>query len=659
MTFRTRRSRWIASIIGLTMILVISSAALSQSHGQTIAQDEHAEVTLEPGSEISVYCETELRASENNGVYHLSCEPLPEPEPEPTPEPEEPEEPTDPDAPLLSGFSFTVGAEERFAYIESGFASGLQQGAPFGTRTVVDPGQYAGWDVLLTDQGSAGSDPVRFLSTNQWITLHLNRPATVAIVWQANEPLPAWLSGWDHQGTPVVIRDSVADTPRQVLQRTFDAGEVVLGGVYANGESGGQRSPYYVVLQETEAGNVDPGPDPTPDPTPEPTPEPDPTPDPGDGHDHDHDPDIDDVHHWLNVRHHWPVEPLSVVNVSELEQPVQGQECPRWVSNRYVTQAPDGDWYRTWHPTIDEEYGCYFGYEHGSNPGWINGAYSPPFGYGEPDHIRESFYGYKVHAMYAENNIQVLATTHFGTAEPHLAVCQRYHWNNFQFIQNGELVASIYIMGDFGAALHNDTNQPLTHPGCEDQRTGEMKTQAQVLQESHGVRLNPVCTGPNRTDCGTFYYPWRMTSPGAREVLGFNSRAYTVNTPPVVSSCADMNCLESHHVGGHGAWRLISFASGFGVTDPGHSADGVFYTNPFGDELRNPDDPDAIRQYVRPGTNISLTHISDNHAYFPDARYGDGLRGNFVYTQLPISDRNIAHGHRGAVDPENYIGRLN
>jgi hypothetical protein len=526
----------------------------------------------------------------------------------------------------------------------------------------------AEWDVLLTDQGSVGSDPVRFLATNQWITLELSRPATVAVVWQANDPLPAWLSDWEHKGTPVVIQDSVADTPRQVLERSFDAGQVVLGGVYSDGEQGDQRSPYYVVLREDEDDSAsEPAPEPDPDPAPEPDPEqdpapgpdPDPAPDPGDGNDHDHDLEIADVNDWLNVRHHWPVDPLSVVNVSELEQPVSGQECPRWVSNRYVTQAPDGDWYRTWHPSVDEEYGCYFSYEHGSNPDWIPQAESPPFGYGEPDHIRESFYGYKVHALYAENNVQVLATTHFGTAEPHKAVCQRYHWNHFQFIQNGELVASIYLMGDFGGAIHNDTNTPLTHPGCEDQRTGEMKTQGQVLQESHGARANPVCTGPNGTDCDTFYYPWRMTSPGASSVLGFNSRAYTVNTPPVVAACFDMSCESSQFVGGHGAWRLVSFLSGFGVTDPGHSADGVFYTNAFGDELRDANAPDAVRQYVRPGTNISLTHLSDNHAYFPDARHGNGRRGDFVYTQMALGDGNFADGHRGAVDPENYIGVLN
>jgi hypothetical protein len=653
--------RWRLHISAAVVLVgVLAGAALlsvnaEQSDGND-GSSTATQISLDPGEQAIVDCETDLSLVADGDGWLLECAALPEPEPtsEPEPEPE-----PDPAGPLLADYSFTAGAAERFVYLEEGFVAGLEQDSPYGTRTVTDAGPYAGWDVLLVDQGDDPQGGVRTLSTNDWITLQLSQPATVAIVWQADEPVPAWLADWESQGEPVVVQDSLSARPRQVLERTFEAGDVVLGGVYAEGESGGQRSPYYVVLQASEAqppsedddGSSDEGG------------QDDGSHDDDAGHDdgHGHEPgdpgEIDDVHEWLFGTHHWSVEPLSVVDTSQLEQPVEGQACPDWVTRRHVTQGPDGMYYLTWRDMIDDEYGCHFTYEHGSNPERVPGAQMPAFAYGTPEHMKESDYGFKVKALHAEDNIQVLATTHFGTAEPHLAACQQFHWNNFQFVQGGELVADIYVMGDFGAARKNDTNEPLERQ-CVHQRTGELTDQHQLTQESAGVRLNPVCTGPSTSDCGPFYYPWRMSTPGVSEVLGFHSQAYTVNTPTVVAACEDMRCESSRHIGGTGAWAFVSFRTGFGVRDPGHSADGVFYTNPYGDELRSADDPDAMRQYIKPGTDIRLVDLSDQTSYFPDSRHG-GTHGDYTLTQLENGDPNIAHNHRAAVDPQGYIGDRN
>ncbi|MEX2425782.1 MAG: hypothetical protein WD401_03370, partial [Thermomicrobiaceae bacterium] len=180
---------------------------------------------------------------------------------------------------LLTDYEFTAGQAERFDYIEGGLVAGLEQDAPYGTRTVRDAGPYDGWDVFLTDQ----YEPTRTLATNNWITLHLSQPATVAVIWQADEPLPAWLSDWERVGEPVVIEDSQSPKSRVVLERDFDAGEVTLGAVYADNEDGGQRSPYMVAVNEsgeatdpesTSTATPDPTPEPTVEPTPEPTDEP-------------------------------------------------------------------------------------------------------------------------------------------------------------------------------------------------------------------------------------------------------------------------------------------------------------------------------------------------------------------------------------------------
>jgi hypothetical protein len=357
---------------------------------------------------------------------------------------------------------------------------------------------------------------------------------------------------------------------------------------------------------------------------------------------------VGDVDEWLYGSHHWSVEPLSVVNPDELEEPVEGQACPDWVNFTHTTQAADGDYYLTWRPIVDPNYGCHFTHEHGSNPAHVEGAEMPAFGYGTEHHMRESNYGFKVKALHAADGTEVLATTHFGTAEPHLAACQRYHWNNFQFVQDGEVVADITFMGDFGSARNNETDEPLDHD-CVDPRTGEVVSQADIMEESYGVRLNPVCEGD---DCGPFYYPWRMDTRGLGSSLGFTSGAYTVNTPTVMAACEDMTCQESRHIGGHGAWAFVAFNTGFGVTDSGNN--GEFYTDPYGLELRDPSDPDAVRQYIKPGVDISLDGGSDQASYFPDARFG-GTHGDYVYTLMENGDPNIMGNVRNEVDPQGYI----
>jgi hypothetical protein len=622
--------------IGVTLVLLLAASAATVAH-HSPGHSGGPPWAQEPSDDAAVEV-PEDDATGDDTVH--------EPQPEPDP--------------LLTGYIFTEGNEENFEYLEDGFLEGLQQDAPHGTRTITDSGSYDGWDVLLTDQ----SWDVRYLATDDWITLELSRPATVAIVWQADEPIPAWLDEWTYVGDPVVIEDSQSPKPRQVYERNFDAGEVVLGGVYSEGESGDQRSPYVVVFTDhdpvtppeddneahDDAGHSDDG----------------------HGHDDDHsgtnpgeDEHINDVDEWLYGTHHWSVEPLSVVDTDALDQPVAGEECPGWLNFAHTTQAPDGMYYLTWRPIVDPNYGCHFTYEHGSNPERVPGAEMPAFGYGTPHHARESNYGFKVSALEAGNGVQVLVTTHFGTAEPHKAVCQRFHWNNFQFVQHGELVANVTVMGDFGAAIHNDTHEPLDPNNlhqCVNPRTGEIHSQAEILERSGGARLNPVCTGPSNGDCGTFYYPWRVSTP--RGILGLETWAYTINTPGVVASCEDMDCLESRNINGKGVWRFITINHEpvtplFGVIDPGHSTDGVYYTNVWGDELRNADDPDAVRQYVRPGTEIRLARPSDNHAFFPDNRYNPQPYGDVTFTQMALGDPNIADGHAAAVDPHNYIGPFN
>lgn len=76
-------------------------------------------------------------------------------------------------------------------------------------------------------------------------------------------------------------------------------------------------------------------------------------------------------------------------------RPGPNDTCTREIHNKYVTVAPDGKLYPTWHPPVDPETGCTFGHEHGRDPHGSN-LYAQvgdiPFGYAlAADHV-----GYKI-----------------------------------------------------------------------------------------------------------------------------------------------------------------------------------------------------------------------------------------------------------------------
>ncbi|RIH87421.1 hypothetical protein Mlute_00977 [Meiothermus luteus] len=74
------------------------------------------------------------------------------------------------------------------------------------------------------------------------------------------------------------------------------------------------------------------------------------------------------------------------------------QLCPEWVHNRHTVRGPDGEFYPTWHPQVDPEYGCYFDHEHGDDPRTsLANPELPPFGYvGKLAGMPEAHEGFKV-----------------------------------------------------------------------------------------------------------------------------------------------------------------------------------------------------------------------------------------------------------------------
>ena len=83
--------------------------------------------------------------------------------------------------------------------------------------------------------------------------------------------------------------------------------------------------------------------------------------------------------------------------------PVRSKPCPGWVHDSYTVLGPDGKRYPTWHPPVDERYGCTFDHEHGDDPrasALFPEVGMPPFGYvnaiegqRKEDHVGNKVFG--------------------------------------------------------------------------------------------------------------------------------------------------------------------------------------------------------------------------------------------------------------------------
>ncbi len=125
-----------------------------------------------------------------------------------------------------------------------------------------------------------------------------------------------------------------------------------------------------------------------------------------------------------------PATPTPTASASTNPTPVAEQPCPAWVHDRYVAQGPDGNLYPTWHPTIDPQYGCFFGHEHGDDPTDSASLRGHPvlFGYAAAkEGMTEPHAGFKVYRWDPHTNVSnptssttasVIMVLHQGTAGP-------------------------------------------------------------------------------------------------------------------------------------------------------------------------------------------------------------------------------------------------
>jgi hypothetical protein len=238
-----------------------------------------------------------------------------------------------------------------------------------------------------------------------------------------------------------------------------------------------------------------------------------------------------------------------------------------------------------WHPEIDPVHWCYYRHEHGVDPAYFSALPPPVFGAtAAAAGMAEGNVGFKVY-VFDSVGVRWRILHHFGTAG-YARICQRHHTVEVAAMDpgSGMLLCDLKFMADFGRVINSDSKLPYTPSACPDQDFGNF-----------GERQIPALGG-------TAYEPWIFDASG--NVLGIGSR-FGINTFDHITACVDTTVCDSvvvvnGHSGTERAWSGTEFL----VHDPGHSADGVFWTDPMGMHLMDAGAPGAIRQFVAPGLSI-------------------------------------------------------
>jgi concanavalin A-like lectin/glucanase superfamily protein len=431
---------------------------------------------------------------------------------------------------ILKSYSF--GGDQpvwsRVFYLPWQFKVGTVVNDPsWGNQTVEDAGAYANWDLLVTPNDGV----MRVVNRADWLTLQLTRPSKLAVVWRWIDPIPNWLQSWTPAGD-IVVNGS----HQHVYTKSFSAGQVVLGAVFDPTDTDPNRYPrntYWVLAGESNGAA----------------------------------PAV-------------PAVPSGQV------QPVPNQTCPTWVHDQYSVTAPDGKTYATWHPQIDPVYWCYFRHDHGSDPSQVASGLQPIYGYASAaDNTAEGHQGFKSYAFDDGQGRRWLLSHHMGTGSIARA-CNRYHEVGIVVASSstGEILADVKLMGDFGKAVSNLTQEPLTPPNCPNQAA------LSDADGSNGKRQLPMASN------FVGYEPWMLD--GGANIVGLKSFSLVFNTKTPITACNDLTCSQPFTSSiNKGNIRFFNFAAGFGIVAGANT--GTFYTNGKGTVLMSAGQTGAVRQYVK------------------------------------------------------------
>lgn len=421
----------------------------------------------------------------------------------------------------------------------------------WGDYQVVIPGVGVGCDVW----NSVNSGSLRAKTNEDFHRIRLNRDATVHVIWRdiaANKP--SWINSTYTAGAGVQVKrlSNGATANWLSFSKSVPAGDALFGASWSLGATpvGGRNLPWFVICE----ANGSPSPA--------------------------------------------PVVPDSI---GPEETPLPNQACPEWVHDLHQVTV-EGIAYRTWHPQIDPVYWCYYQHEHGSDPQAYDDSWIPLFGDVATIHgMTENHWGYKF-TVFDRGDFRYGIMVHQGTTGVARA-CQQFHEVQFRAkrISTGVEVFNLKWIGNFGAAVENDTLIRLTPDACPDQGTSHI---------GNGTRMIPVVNGGGAPGA-TLYEPWRLG--GTYLVNGVTSN-FVQNTPSSQTACYDRTCNVGVDMDKSGSVRFLTLNE-FGVTwNMNHGADGRFCTDPLGEVILTCTDHMAIPQYIEPGFAFQFgptQHISD------------------------------------------------
>jgi hypothetical protein len=420
------------------------------------------------------------------------------------------------------------------------------------------------WDVLEVKESWQKSD------RNDWLRVSLTRDATVAVL-AADKP--AWIDGSWKEGV-------LSDQSTKSFTKAFVKGDIALGA------PGDNRKPYTVLFAEQDGK---------------------PSAYPG----------------------------LATNAPAGAALPKPNTACPAWVDNLYVTTGPDGQTYKSWHPQIDPVYWCYFGHEHGSDPSLVG---LPGFALeyvarvnGNQAEIHEGFKGIAIRDE--EKKIGWYINIHAETHDLH-RVCTRKHTvvviaTDLTKSYPDNLLAMVGYKGDFGASRSNRDlagsnktidNVPATSfPNCP--------SQSAIVNELKDDKGNPMFVkrirvedlGDGKLDNGG-YENWEG---GLTQELGLSVAnwfggtehpKFKIDIRNPSTTCSNLTCTTTKtNDGNHGDERTF-FVPDLRLeynalirtkdTSNGGAADGTFYTDVYGEAVKNALDPGAVKQFIKPGIKL-------------------------------------------------------
>lgn len=330
--------------------------------------------------------------------------------------------------------------------------------------------------------------------------------------------------------------------------------------------------------------------------------------------------------------------------VETITAPTPNRNCPKWLHDVYITKnhweahttSDEPTYWRTWHPSIDPIYWCYFDHEHGS---WPGRHYNPMFGYvawkvldpsSPTGRQLESHNGFKVFYLPLIDDRIAIFTVHMHTSRARRFTA-RHHTIVLAVLRGAEVEVEVSFKSDFGPGQgHARAGPPQGQPLDDTQWAvyNDVRAQDRLafrtfnviniddnfpdslddnflvkgdVSKGRSAILNgfyeawtttlPSCTSPASKYDGDFRFDIRRPSTAARFATGNTDenlqwmngrsveRTVVINGPSIVFSV--MKCSSTLQES-HGA-----------------SPHGVFFTNPYFESTHSSPGTSTVRQFIK------------------------------------------------------------